>query len=155
MVGRRDKSLLPTLKIMNYHIITFGCQMNEADSERIAFFLEKNNYQPILKKRNKYSSLNLDVARKADLIVVNMCSVRQSAVDRIHGLVKNLKKIKKENKNQKPEIILTGCLLKKDRLKLKEKFDQVWEKKDFFNLKPKSKNNVSAFIPISNGCNNF
>ena len=48
--------------------------MNKSDSERIATVLESRGYEPT-------SKIN-----EADLIVVNMCSVRQSAVDRIFGL---------------------------------------------------------------------
>ena len=70
---------------MKYHIITYGCQMNKADSERIAAALEKKGYQPA-------SSID-----KANLIVVNMCSVRQSAVDRIFGLSQKFSKLKTQN----------------------------------------------------------
>ncbi|PIU15873.1 hypothetical protein COT20_01215 [bacterium (Candidatus Gribaldobacteria) CG08_land_8_20_14_0_20_39_15] len=54
-----------------YHILTYGCQMNKSDSERIAAVLEKANYK-------QSPALN-----KADLVVLNVCSVRQSAVDRV------------------------------------------------------------------------
>jgi len=59
---------------MKYYIITYGCQMNKSDSERIATVLESRGYEPA-------SKIN-----EADLIVVNMCSVRQSAVDREYVL---------------------------------------------------------------------
>ena len=97
---------------MKYHIITFGCQMNESDSERIAALLERVGYQ-------ETSSAN-----EADLIVVNACSVRQSAVDRVYGLLPKLKKVKESNPNLKT--ILTGCLLKEDKRKLSQNgFDFV------------------------------
>ena len=89
-----------------YFIITYGCQMNEADSERIATSLERKSYKPALKEN------------EADLIVINMCSIRQSAVDRIYGKIRNLAKLKKDNPRLK--IVLTGCILKKDRRKFKE-----------------------------------
>jgi len=92
-----------------YHIITYGCQMNKSDSERIATILESKNYQPA-------SSEN-----EADLIVVNMCSVRQSAVDRVYGLIPKFQKLKIQNSNLKT--ILTGCVLKKDKKKFKKGFD--------------------------------
>ena len=78
---------------MKYHIITFGCQMNKADSERIAQDLKTKGY----KKASNMAG--------ADLIVVNMCSVRQSAVDRVYGLMSKFK-------NLKAKTILTGCILK-------------------------------------------
>ncbi|MFC1789803.1 tRNA (N6-isopentenyl adenosine(37)-C2)-methylthiotransferase MiaB, partial [Patescibacteria group bacterium] len=70
---------------MQYHIITFGCQMNEADSERIAADLEKKGY-------TKTSIIN-----EADFIVVNMCSVRKSAVDRIYGKFYKFKQLRRKN----------------------------------------------------------
>jgi len=83
---------------MKYFIITFGCQMNKSDSERIASFLEKLNYK-------EASNEN-----EADLIVVNMCSVRQSAVDRVYGLARKFSKIKEKSPNFKS--VLTGCYSK-------------------------------------------
>jgi tRNA-2-methylthio-N6-dimethylallyladenosine synthase len=115
--------------------------MNRSDSERIASVLESKGYQPALK------------IQWADLIVVNMCSVRQSAVDRVFGKIKEFAKIKEQN--PKLRIILTGCILKKDRKKLKERFDFASDIGDLPEMLPSYENNFSAFIPISNGCNNF
>ncbi|MFH1462265.1 MAG: MiaB/RimO family radical SAM methylthiotransferase [bacterium] len=122
---------------MNYHIITFGCQMNKADSERIASALEKKGYKPA-------SKMN-----EADLIVVNMCSVRQSAVDRIYGLSQKLAEFKTQN--PKLKTILTGCLLKEDRKKLAKKFDSILNNKEQYHRLVYG----TKFIPISRGCNNF
>ncbi len=126
---------------VKYFIITFGCQMNNADSERIAAVFEKKGY-----KRAKKES-------DADLIVVNMCSIRQSAVDRVyytgHKLT-NLKKIKPGLKT-----ILTGCIVKADKMKFKERFDVIWDNKKYMNMAPKYQNKFLAYIPISNGCDNF
>ena len=124
-----------------YHIITFGCQMNKSDSERIASILENKGYKEASK---------ID---EADLIVVNMCSVRQSAVDRVYGKIKNFAKLKTQK--AKPKIILTGCILKKDKIKFRKIFDEIWEKGKLFEIKPKRKNKNLAYIPISNGCNDF
>lgn len=126
---------------MRYFIKTFGCEMNKADSERIAASLEKKGYKPT-------SKIN-----EADLILVNMCSVRQSAVDRVYGLILKFEKLKKKNKNLKT--ILTGCILKKDKKKLKNEFDSIWNNKDYFNITPKYQSKTLVYIPISNGCNNF
>ncbi|OGZ24729.1 MAG: hypothetical protein A2896_02520 [Candidatus Nealsonbacteria bacterium RIFCSPLOWO2_01_FULL_43_32] len=117
---------------MRYHLITYGCQMNQADSEKIAASLEKKGY--------KKARLG-----RADLIVVNMCSVRQSAADRVFGLNQKLSKLKSQNSNLK--IILTGCVLKKDREKFRKFFDEI--------KKMPQRNCPSALIPISHGCNNF
>ena len=136
-----------------YHLITFGCQINKSDSERIAGTLEKIGYK----------SATPDVA---DLIVVNMCSVRQSAVDRVYGLVPKFKKLR--TKNYKLQTILTGCFLKKDKTKFRKQFDLIlsiknlknWPKylsshKKYVKVQPKYSNKFSAYIPIMCGCNNF
>lgn len=123
-----------------YYIITFGCQMNKSDSERIAALLEKSGYQPARKET------------QADLIVANMCSVKQSAVDRAYGLFPKFKKLK--SRNPKLRTALTGCILKTDRNKLRKRFDEIWENKNYLNILPKSQSNSIVYIPISNGCNN-
>jgi len=132
---------------MNYHIITFGCQMNKSDSERIATVLENIGYK-LAPKENE-----------ADLIVVNMCSVRQSAVDRVYGLLPKFKKLKNSCLRQgfggqaKLKTILTGCILKEDKPKFAKGFDQILKFKDLLNYQPKYQYKPIAFIPISNGCN--
>ncbi|MBI2042336.1 MAG: MiaB/RimO family radical SAM methylthiotransferase [Candidatus Nealsonbacteria bacterium] len=123
---------------MKYHIITYGCQMNKADSGRAAAMLEKKGYKP-----------TKDI-KAADLILVNMCSVRQSAVDRVHGLFHKFEELK--IKNRKLKTILTGCVLKKDQKKLREIFDDV---QPGLYVKSGGKNNSLSNITISNGCNNF
>ena len=127
---------------MKYHIITFGCQMNKSDSEKIATVLENKGYK-------EASKIN-----EADLIVVNMCSVRQSAVDRVYGLLPKFKKFKIQN--PKLKTLLTGCILKKDRRKFIKLFNEVVDIKDLIkNIKSKYSNNFSALVPIMTGCNNF
>ena len=115
--------------------------MNKSDSERIATILEGKGYLPASKITG------------ADLIVVNMCSVRQSAVDRVYGLIPKFEKLKV--KNEKLKTILTGCILKEDRPKFAKGFDQVLKIKDLLKYQPKHQNKSIAFVPISNGCNNF
>ena len=127
---------------MKYYILTYGCQMNNADSERIAVALEKKGHKPASE------------IKEAGLVVVNMCSVRQSAVDRIFGLDKKLKELK--TINYKLKTILTGCVLKKDKNKFRKVFDEVVNIKDFIKkAKPKYLNDFSALVPIMTGCNNF
>ena len=92
-----------------YHIIVFGCQMNTSDAERISAVLEKLGYRLTSNETS------------ADLIVVVMCSVRQSAVDRVHWLVKKFSaKDGSDSGGKKPITILTGCVLKKDKIFLKK-----------------------------------
>ncbi len=147
---------------MNYHLITFGCQMNKSDSERIASVLENMGYQAVNKPE------------RADLIIVNMCSVRQSAVDRVDGLRKKFTELKKQNPNLKTA--LTGCVLLPDKTKLKKQFDLIFDIKnltklsnmlcyplviprsntlEYFSVFPDSDSLVTAYVPIMTGCNNF
>jgi len=79
--------------------------------------------------------------------------VRQSAVDRVYGLIPKFEKLKV--KNEKLKTILTGCILKEDRPKFAKGFDQVLKIKDLLKYQPKYQNKSIAFVPISNGCNNF
>lgn len=150
---------------LKYSITTYGCQMNKSDSERIASVLEGIGYRKSSRENG------------ADLIIINMCSVRQSAVDRAYGLLPKFKKLKE--KNQKVKTVLTGCILKTDKRKFKKQFDLVLDIKDLMNwpkiltikpgaligsrqqkkpdylkIKPKHKTDFSVLIPISNGCNN-
>ncbi|MFC1629873.1 tRNA (N6-isopentenyl adenosine(37)-C2)-methylthiotransferase MiaB [Patescibacteria group bacterium] len=147
---------------MKYHLVTYGCQMNQSDSEKIAGVLEKSKYKPTSK------------IKEADLVIINACSVRQSAVDRVWGKVNIFRKLKKRNKNLKT--VLTGCISKKDRRKFEKEFDLILniqdlpkfpfalskknkvkgpKKRNYFNIKAKNLSNFSLFIPISSGCNNF
>jgi len=125
---------------MKYHIITYGCQMNKSDSERIAAQLEKKGYQ--LARQIK----------EADLVVINVCSVRQSAVNRIYSKVKQLNEQRTMNNEQK--IVLTGCLLKKDKKQLANQVDEIWPIVDL-EIKHRCQSSQYAFVPIMTGCNNF
>lgn len=143
--------------------------MNISDSERLASILESIKYKK-----------SLDIAG-ADLIVVNMCSVRQTAADRVHGLRQKFIKLRKKNPNLKT--ILTGCVLKKDRKIFEKSFDYIVNIKDikklpqilkincgqktydrrffshnhksYLDIAPKYSCEFSANVPIMTGCNNF
>jgi tRNA-2-methylthio-N6-dimethylallyladenosine synthase len=82
---------------MKYHIWTEGCQMNVADSQRVASALERLGYQ------------SSALAEQADVIVLNTCVVRQSAEDKAIGRVTSLKPLKDANPNL--TINLMGCLV--------------------------------------------
>jgi tRNA-2-methylthio-N6-dimethylallyladenosine synthase len=122
---------------MNYYIITYGCQMNKSDSERIATKLEKQKHQPVKD------------TKQADLVVINVCSVRQSAIDRVYSKINKLRAQKPKTK-----IILTGCLLEKDKQKLKDQVDQIWPIIKT-KIKPKCQSLKHAHVPIMTGCDNF
>ncbi len=138
---------------MKYHIVTFGCAANEADSERIASYYEARGFK-------KASSI-----KTADDVVINTCMIRQMAEDRIYGIVHNLSEEKHIGRNVK--IVVTGCLIgaaareKSGKMfaKLKSDFPEIDE---FLPLEevgfdyPALRNDVEkAWVPISNGCNNF
>lgn len=114
--------------------------MNKSDSERLAAVLEKQNYS---------QAPSMD---RADLVVINMCSVRQSAVDRVFGVSQKLAKLKV--KNPKLKTALTGCILISDKKRFAGKFDSIWDNKKFSEIPAKYQANGSALIPISHGCDN-
>lgn len=154
---------------MHYYILTLGCQMNKADSERIASFLDDNNY------------IKQDDWPQADLIILTTCGIRQSAEDRVYGLVGRMRKL-----NPKATIVITGCLAKRkdvqkrlagkvdlfmpinelpnllallhncrpDNLLSSDELRKISGEK-YLTIQPKYESNFSAYVPIGNGCNNF
>ena len=82
-------------------IRTFGCQMNEHDSERIAGVLAADGLEP-----------TPDAAR-ADVIVLNTCAIRENADNRLYGNLGHLKPVK--DRNPATRIVVAGCLAQKDR----------------------------------------
>ena len=71
---------------MKYFIKTFGCSQNAADSERIKTIFGKRGI-----KESK-------TEQKADVIIINTCMIRESAENRIYGLINNLSKLKTTKK---------------------------------------------------------
>ncbi|MBQ7476957.1 MAG: tRNA (N6-isopentenyl adenosine(37)-C2)-methylthiotransferase MiaB [Selenomonadaceae bacterium] len=154
-------------------ILTYGCQMNVAESERMAGQLAKIGY-----------ALTDEIAT-ADLILINSCCVRATAEDKIYGKIGELKKYKLQN----PALIIgvMGCLAQKDGEelikksphldfvlgtarrgelpKVVESFESARKKfVDTSNVSgqivegeifPIRAGSVSAFVPIMYGCNNF
>ena len=90
-----------------YFIRTFGCQMNEHDSERIAGLLESEGYTAA------------GSPDSADLVVVNTCAIRENADDRLYGTLGHLK----AEKRRRPElrIAVGGCGVQKDKHAVLEK----------------------------------
>ncbi len=142
---------------MKYFIKTFGCQQNVADSERIASVLENRGMQ---------ETKNMS---HANYIVINTCMVRRSAEDRVYGMVQNLGKIKKNklSRNIPYKIIVTGCLvgmayrdktgeyLNKIRSRMPEVDEFMPIEEVGFDNQPVRQDSINAWVPISNGCNNF
>jgi tRNA-2-methylthio-N6-dimethylallyladenosine synthase len=100
------------MPLMKYHIWTSGCQMNVADSQRVASSLESLGYAAVHK------------AEEADVIVLNTCVVRQSAEDKALGRLNSLRPLKE----MRPDLVinLMGCLVGvKGNAKLEERFPFV------------------------------
>src|SRR4029079_2626131 len=84
-----------------YVVRTFGCQMNEHDSERIAGLLEAAGYE------------DTTVLEDADVLLRNSCCIRENADNKLYGLLGHLK----VEKGRRPDlqIAVGGCLAQKDR----------------------------------------
>src|SRR5258707_6448156 len=95
-----------------YHIWTLGCQMNVADSQRLASSLEKMGYRAAADPE------------EADVLVVNTCVVRQGAEDKGVGRLLGLRPIKEQHPDK--VIGLMGCMVGvRDSLPLRKRFPFV------------------------------
>ncbi len=130
---------------MYYYIKTFGCQINKNESERQAAFYEQNG----LKETDDW--------QKATKIFINTCSVRKAADDRVYALLNKIQ-LYYQNKNDKPEIILSGCMTRYGD-KLLNKYPILTKIQPpstiSFDLPTKRKDQTQAFVQISTGCNSF
>lgn len=152
--------------------ITYGCQMNENDSERLAGQLKSLNYE--------YTS-NIE---QADFIILNTCCVRESAEKKIYGKIGEFKRLKANNPNLL--IAIAGCMAQKDKEKIfkkaphvdlilgtynthhlveyvkqledsRERVLAVWDQAERLapDVPTVRKGQLSAWVPIMYGCNNF
>ncbi|MGO3018965.1 MAG: tRNA (N6-isopentenyl adenosine(37)-C2)-methylthiotransferase MiaB [Anaerococcus sp.] len=160
-------------KNKTYNITTFGCQMNEHDSERISYLLEDLGYTYTDDKEN------------ADFILFNTCLVRENAELKLVGQVSSLKKIKEEHTEK--IIAVSGCMMQTSTARemieknhrevdiifgtkninslqdLIFKYLETGERvidvstddvKDDF-VKYNTKNDFQAYVNIMSGCDNF
>lgn len=143
---------------MKYFIKTFGCAQNQADSERIASFYESRGYT------------RAKTRKQADDVIINTCMIRQSAENRVYGLVHNLtreKTLRQAQGKNSLKIIVTGCMVgmavreKSGRMlsALARKMPGVDEflpiEEVGFDFAPVRIDTQHAWVPVSNGCNNF
>jgi len=158
--------------VKKLYIETYGCQMNVADSEVVASIL------------SPYYTIT-DSLREADLILLNTCSVRDNAEQRIRKRLRELVSLKKKNKSLL--IGLLGCMaerIKEQLLEQEKALDfiagpdayrslpqliedaslgnisfnvHLSEKETYEDIEPVryDSNGISAFIAIMRGCNNF
>ena len=94
-----------------YAVRTYGCQMNEHDSERISGLLEADGLVPAVSEE------------EADVIVLNTCCIRENADNRLYGALGNLKTLKSERPDL--QIAVGGCLAQKDRELIQERAKHV------------------------------
>ncbi|MBY7735734.1 tRNA (N6-isopentenyl adenosine(37)-C2)-methylthiotransferase MiaB [Paenibacillus polymyxa] len=156
-----------------YIVYTFGCQMNEHDSETIKGLLEQMGYQAT------------EDRKEADIILLNTCAIRENAEDKVFGELGHLKHLKTE----KPGLLLgvCGCMsqeenvvnrimqkhgfvdmifgthnihrlpqLVKEALFSKEMVVEVWSKEgDIIENLPKKREGMRAWVNIMYGCDKF
>ena len=145
----------------SYYIWTIGCQMNKADSERLESALGQMGLS------------STSAPKDADVIVLNSCVVRQSAEDKVVGMLTSLKPIKQRNPDT--VIALMGCMVGPKTASLEERFPYA----DVF-MRPQqyeplidllgqrmgvdpdgcvgpltAKPDVTSYIPIIHGCDKF
>ncbi len=97
----RSKKLKASRNGLKYFVKTFGCQMNEHDSERIAGLFEQDGM-------TKASSID-----ESDILFVNTCTIRENADDKLYGTLGQLKVWKNKNTNRK--LLVGGCAAQKDK----------------------------------------
>ncbi|HNX93613.1 MAG TPA: tRNA (N6-isopentenyl adenosine(37)-C2)-methylthiotransferase MiaB [Holophaga sp.] len=95
---------------MKYRIETWGCQMNDHDSEKLAGMLAREGYLPA------------DSVDDADIVVLNTCSIREKAVQKVYSELGRLR----EEKKQRPLMIgVAGCLAQQDQQGIFKRAPQV------------------------------
>lgn len=148
-----------------FFIWTIGCQMNEADSAKIAAMLQEVGYE------------RTDQESEADIVVLNSCVVRQAAEDKVAGKLNSLIKLKRARPSV--PVVLTGCMVTNQQEALRQRFPHVdlfFNPSDFAQLErvvpelseldddladlphyylPDSRDSagITAFVPIIYGCN--
>lgn len=148
-----------------FHVWTIGCQMNEADSAKIAATLQEAGYAATPEEQD------------ADIVILNSCVVRQAAEDKVAGKLNSLIRLKRERPDV--AVVLTGCMVTSQQERLRERFPHVdlfFDPSDFGKLEkvapevaelsddlaelphyyadPGSAHSAtSAFVPIIYGCN--
>ena len=107
---KKIRAAYPNLR---YHLTTYGCQMNDRDSELIAGMLEN------------MGCVQTDCQNSADVIIFNTCCVRENAENRLYGNLGKTKALKQKKPNLK--IVLCGCMMQQDIVieKIKKSYDFV------------------------------
>ncbi len=147
--------------IESYYIWTVGCQMNKADSERLESALGQMGLAP------------KPTPAEADVVVLNSCVVRESAEDRVVGMVTSLKPLKQRDPDR--VLALMGCMVGPKADALEERFpyvDVFMQPQQFspliellgdrMGIDPEGcvgplsgRADVATYIPIIHGCDKF
>ncbi|MFQ5382840.1 MAG: tRNA (N6-isopentenyl adenosine(37)-C2)-methylthiotransferase MiaB [Dehalococcoidia bacterium] len=145
-----------------FYLWTVGCQMNKADSLRLAAGLERIGWRRVNRPE------------RADLAVVNTCSVRQHAEDRAYSKLGRLRDVKRERPGLR--IAVMGCMvgLRTDGLRSRFPYVDVFARPQQFGpimelVEPRAEDlggefwpvtyavpeGPTAFVPVVHGCNKF
>ena len=100
-------TLKPSRFGKKYFVKTFGCQMNEHDSERVSGMFELDGMQ------------KAESEDSADILFVNTCTIRENADDKLYGTLGQLKKWKSQAENRK--LLVGGCAAQKDKNLVRDK----------------------------------
>lgn len=92
-----------------YKLLTYGCQMNYSDSERMETYLGALGLE------------STDDLKSADIILLNTCSIKQKAEDKVLGKMREIQALPKN-----PIVIVTGCMVRKSSSKYSEKRDKLF-----------------------------
>lgn len=123
-MNNETKNPNPADKKKKVFIKNFGCQMNVYDSQVAAGILEQEGFEVIAEAEDPEECLDAfgkpRLSKGADIVLMNTCSVRDHAEERVWGRLGMLGKEKKEN----PELIigLMGCMVEEHREKLFKRF---------------------------------
>ena len=79
-----------------YYIKTYGCQMNEHDSEQISSYLEDLGYKKV------------DSYLNGDIVILNTCAIRENVHNKVFGMLGRLKKLKEKKKDL--ILCIYGCM---------------------------------------------
>lgn len=121
----------------SFHIITFGCQMNEHDSERMAGILEA---------RGCASTRD---AGAADMVILNTCSIREKAEQKFYSELGRLRSLKAENPNLK--IAIAGCIAQQEGAGILSRapyIDMIFGPSDIGRLSALIEKNLSRPAPV-------
>lgn len=171
---KNNLNLNVKIKPKTFFIATYGCQMNEEDSEKLSGMLKRSGYTRIEEREG------------ASIILFNTCCVRENAENKVYGNLGALKELKRKNKDL--VIGICGCMMqqegmadkilkkfpfvdiifgthnsfkfpeylnkvKTEGVQVKEIFDKETEVIEGIPIERES--SIKAFVTIMYGCNNF